>query len=386
MQVKATFSPSTSPRRELPDVRVRRRKGVETRVALGVDDPGLQDELLHFLDRLPEVKVVGAAEDEESLRGVIRDRQPHAVVAAPELVSREGFPPVMAVAARETTDALRSAIRVGARGFYVWPAEREALGRDVVRTHKKARPEPEKNGLVLAVVGARGGAGTTFLATNLAAALSRQHAETVLADFDTVFGDVTPALGIAADAPLPSITDLAAVASELTADHLDRVLQAHPAGFRALFAPQDVSLGAGIDAATVEAIVRALRERFTTTVLHLPRALEESTRSAIQLADEVLVVVTLDVLGIRSARRLLESLRSAGLGGSVRLLVNRTRRGEVVPSDAELVLDAPVACLIPSDRSVERAQNRGELVVGRRGRVARRIDRLAAQLLRERAA
>lgn len=359
---------------------------LETRVVLGVDDAGLQEELLHFLDRLPDVQVVGAADNEHSLRGVVRDRKPHAVIAVPDLLTGEDLPHAMAVAVRETTEALRSAIRAGARGFYVWPAEREALGRDVVRTHAKVRPETTQNGVVYAVVGARGGAGATFLATNLAAALSRRQPETVLADLDPTFGDVTPALGIAADVQLPSISDLAAVARELTNEHLDRVLQEHPAGFRVLLAPQEVRLEPRLEPPTVAAVVQALRERFAITVLHLPRSLDESARSAIELADEVLVVVTLDVLGIRSARRLIDGLRSAGLGDSLRLLVNRTRRGEVVPGDAEAVLGVPIASVLPSDRGVERAQNRGELVVGKRGGVARSIDRLARQLLRRSAA
>lgn len=358
----------------------------ETSVALGIDDPALQEEVLHFLDRLPGVKVVGAAEGLDPLRRLVRDRRPDAVVGVPNLLTGFDGAVGLAVAMSETTEGLRAAMRAGARGFYVWPEEREALGRDLDRAHPVIGAEPAPKGVVVAVLGARGGAGATFLATNLAGALSRTGADTVLADMDPVYGDVAAALGVPAEAPLPSISDLAAVSRELTAEHLDRVLQQHAAGFRVLLAPQQVPADFRVDPATVVATVRALRSRFEATVLHLPRALDESIRSAVELADEVLLVVTLDVLGIRAAKRLIDHLRAHGLGGSCRLVVNRAGRGEVTPQDAELVLETPVACVIGFDRVVDRAQNRGELVAGRRGRLSRRVSRLAAQVLERRAA
>lgn len=358
----------------------------ETTIALGIDDGALQEEVLHFLDRLPEVKVVGAAERAELLQQLVRDGRPDAVVGVPNLLQGLGNVPTLAVSIRESTEALRSALRAGASGFYVWPEEREALGRDVQRANTSDGSEQSERGMVIGVLGARGGAGATFLATNLAGALARGGAETVLADLDLLYGDVSPALGIPPDASLPTISDLAAVARELTSEHLDGVLHEHPGGFRVLFAPREVAPEDRLDPATIVATVKALRERFAVTVLHLPRSLSVSVRSVLELADVVLIVVSLDVVGIRGAKRLIDHLRSFGLRDSLRLVVNRAGRGEVVPQDAKRVLETPIACVIGSDRAVERRQNRGELIVGRRGRVQRRISRLAGQLLDGRAA
>lgn len=353
----------------------------ETSVVLGIDDRGLQEEILHFLDRLPGVKIVGASEGTDSLRRLVRDRRPDVVVGVPENLVGLDSASAVAVALRETTKGLRTAIRVGARGFYVWPEEREALGRDISRVDPVDTTESTEEGTVVAVIGARGGAGATFLATNLAAAFAHGGARTVLADLDPLYGDVAPALGIPPDAALPSVAELAAVSHELTTEHLDRVMHSHPSGFRVLLAPQQAPAETRLDPETVGGLVAALRSRFVAVVLHLPRLVDESVRAAVELADEVVVVVTLDVLGIRAAKRLLDHLRSFGLGRSLRLVVNKAGRGEVVPEDAELVLEAPLACVIGAERGVQRAQNRGELVVGRRRRLSRRITRLAGRLL-----
>jgi pilus assembly protein CpaE len=239
---------------------------------------------------------------------------------------------------------------------------------------------------VIGVVGARGGAGATFLATHLAAALAAAGVATVLADLDVLAADVAPALGMSPDSSHRSVADLLAVSRELSVEHLDSVLHQHAAGFRVLFAPPEVPADTSLDAGMVRSTVRALRDRFQAVVLHLPRTGERSIRSAMELADEVLLVVTLDVLGIRAAKRTIDHLRAVGLGDSFRLVVNRAGRAELIPDDARRVLDVPIASVIGVDRAVQRAQNRGELLTGGRGQASRRIARLAKELLEGKAA
>ena len=357
----------------------------ETSIVLGIEDRGLQEEVLHFLDLLPGAKVVGAAEEADPLRRLARERRPDVVVGVPEVLGDLGPVPKLAVDVRETTDGLRAAIRAGARGFYVWPGDRDALGRDLEAV-RGADTDAGEDGLIVAILGARGGAGATFLATNLAAAFVRSGARTVLADLDTYFGDVGTALGIVPETESPSLMDLVTVSREVSPEHLDRVLHKHADNFHVLLAPATANDVGEMSDETVGGILAGLRSAFAVSVLHLPRVVDARVRSAIELADEVLVVVTLDVLGIRAAKRMIDHLRSVGLGGSLRLVINRARRGEVVPEDAEQVLGVPLACVIGTDRAVPRVQNRGQLVIGMRGPISRRITRLAGGLLNGRAA
>ena len=357
----------------------------ETSIVLGIEDPGLQEEVLHFLDLLPGAKVVGAAEEADPLRRLARERKPDVVVGAPELLVDLGTVPKLAVAVRETTEGLRTAIRAGARGYYVWPADREPLGRDLDAV-RGADTDSGEEGLVVAILGARGGAGATFLATNLAAAFVRSGERTVLADLDPYFGDVGTALGILPEPEAPSLMDLVSVSREVNPEHLDRVLHRHSDDFHVLLAPPDAAEVGELSDETVGGILAGLRSAFAVSILHLPRVIDATVLSAIQLADQVLVVVTLDVLGIRAAKRMIDHLRSVGLGHHLRLVVNRARRGEVVPEDAEEVLGVPLACVIGADRAVGRAQNRGQLVIGTRGPISRRLTRLAGGILNGRAA
>ena len=358
----------------------------ETTIALGITEPGLLEEVLHFLGRVPGVTVVGAAGDRRSLRSLVRQRRPEVVVGAPEQLSGLDSTELVAIATRETTAELRAAIRVGARGFYVWPEERDALGRCIEGMGPPVASEAVVEGKAISVLGARGGAGVTFLSTNLSAAMAKTGDSVVLVDLDPLYGDVATALGISPDASSPSVIELAAISTEITTDHLEGALHTHPSGVRVLLAPSRPAAGSRLNPEDLPGLVSALRSRFSAVVLHLPRTGEEVIRAAVQESDEALLVLTLDVLGIRAARRLIDHLRSHGLGGSLRLVVNKAGRGEIVPGDAELALETPIACVIGADRAVPRAQNRAELVIGRKGGLSRRISRLAGTLLDRRAA
>jgi pilus assembly protein CpaE len=358
----------------------------ETSVVLGLEDPALQEELLHYLDRLPRVRVVGASLDAAGLGRELRARRPDVAVVTPRILGEapglDGAT-VFVVSPRETTEALRLALRAGARGFYLWPEEREALARQAERAHRPRPADRVRPGRVVSVYGPRGGAGVTFLATNLAAACADRDARVALVDLDPSYGDVAAALGVDGNGGTASLADLAPVLDELTPEHVDRTLHAHPRGFRALLAPPEP--GRPLPPSGVAAAARTLRSNFDVVLLHLPRALDETTRAALEESDRILVVVTLDVVGLRDAKRALGFFGAAGVREACRLIVNRAVRGEVVPEDAERVLGLAPEVVIRFDRQVGRALNRGELVAGRQGPAARAIAVLARRVLGEEA-
>lgn len=353
-----------------------------TGVVLGIEDVSLQEEVLHFLDRLPYVRVLGTSDDGRSVSLQVHEHRPDAAVLTPHILatspSLDGAA-ILVVSQQESVAALRASLRAGARGFYRWPEEREELARDAERAVRPTAATPTQPGRVVAVYGGRGGAGVTFLATNLAAAMADRGVQVALVDLDPVFGEVGFTLGIL-DEETPTIADLAAVAEELTDDHLDRVLHPHPRGFRVLLAPHRPMLD-GLKGAAVGAIVRGVRAGFDGAVLHLPRALDPPVLAALEESDEILLVTTLDVLGLRDTCKALAILSQLGLQPRCRLVLNQVTRGEVVPGDAERALGLPAAAVIRVDRSVRRAQNRGELVASRSGRAARGLAALARTLL-----
>ncbi|MGH2740157.1 MAG: AAA family ATPase [Actinomycetota bacterium] len=355
----------------------------ESRVVIGIDDPALQEEVLHFLDRVPEVRVVGAAADSVGLTTALRTLRPDAAVAVPAVVREAAYldgARILALAGKETTEGLRAALDVGAHGFYLWPAERDRLARDALGAGRREEREVVREGRVYAVYGPRGGAGVTFLSTNLAAACARLDADTALMDCDLLHGDVATAIGIEMGDETKTVAELIPLLDELTPEHVGQVLYEHPSGFRALLAPSDMREGVEVEGARLARAADVLRSDFDVVLLHLPRD-PERARPFLEVADAVLVVLTLDVLAFRGARRALSFLDAVGLRTRRFLIVNKAVRGDLAPKDAERALGLVPTAVINEDRLVPRSQDRGTLVATGRGHAARRVGMLARTLV-----
>jgi Flp pilus assembly CpaE family ATPase len=356
------------------------------RIVLGLDSPQLADEVVDFLDRGGRARVVASAASSAALAAAVREHEPDAIVGSTAVIRAAGGAngtPFLALETAETLAALRGAMELGARGFYLWPSERGALADAAAGSAPTKAGPPPRRASVVAVCGPRGGAGATFVATHLAAALARSGAATVLVDADWRFADLTVALGVPDDEPIRTIEDLAPVAGELEVRHLDEVLWGHPAGFRAVLGPMG---GSGVEAASMEAAYRAAIGVAAGTndavVVHCGRGIDDVTRAVLSMADRIVMVLTLDVLSFRGARRAFEALDSLGLAQRVGIVINRAARAELTPKDAERAFGSAPLAVVPEDRKVGTAQNRGHLLRGRR-RSVRAIERLAVRVVRD---
>lgn len=350
----------------------------ETTVVLGLHDEAMQEGLLRQLEPVAGLRVVAAASEPHAVGSAVARLSPDAVVASPESLGNGasfGRAALLVVDERETTAALRAALAAGARGFYLWPEERQALVADLARLGGSRRTGPTAR--VVSVFAPRGGAGGTFLATHLAAACA-ERSRVVLADLDLHFAGVTTALGLPGNGDARTILDLSG-----TSEDLGAVLRAHPRGFRVLQAPSHPPMEGGLGPDGVRGLIPSLREQGDLVLLHLPRSLDPATVAAMEASDLVLLVVTLDVLAFRDAARTMEALAARDLTDRCRLVINRARRGDVVPEDAERVFGLRPVVTIPADAAVPRAQDRGQVLVGGRSRAARRVSELARSLLED---
>jgi Flp pilus assembly CpaE family ATPase len=345
------------------------------RVVLAVDEHDVAEEVMHFLDRAGVADVVATAVDERQLAEAVRQLQPDAVVASPSLL-RRGVPsagrPVLAVDTRESVGSLRAAIRAGAEGFFLWPQEREELAAASRRTAIAASPSGD-GGRLIAVLGSRGGAGTTFLATHLAAAYARKARDCVLVDLDVLFDDLGVALGIPVDAPVPTLVDLLSDDGVISTE---RRPWTHPAGFRVI--PGSASPALDVpDPEDVMAVIDATTRASDVVVAHLPRFVTPVARAVVARADEVVVVLSLDVASFRAAKRAVEAF---DIQERCRFVVNRAARADVAVADVQRVFGREAVGVVPASGAVRTAQDRGALLPAR-GRVARAVDRIAVALV-----
>jgi len=350
------------------------------RIVLALEAPEVAEEVMHFLDRSGRARVVATAGDERQLAEAVRQLEPDAVVAEPGMLGgKKGTGVVLALDTRESVTSLRTAIRAGASGYFLWPKEREELLGAAAAAVRRAS-ETARRGMVVAVHGGRGGAGVTFVSTHLAAAFARRGSA-VLLDADPVFGDVAPALGAPAgdDAePVHTFADAASLGEDLGPEQFKGALWRHTSEVDVLLPPSPEE-AARLGPADIRLVTDAAAGIADAVVVHLPRALAPMTLSGAETADRLLEVLTLDVVSFRATSRAMEAFSPLHLEGRVAFVVNRVARSEITPGDVRRVFGEPALAVLPLDRAVRSSQERGRLLPAR-GRMARKFDRLAAAL------
>lgn len=374
-------------RPNLHSVRALRR----SHVAVAIDDLAFHHEVLDFLHRHPRIHLAATATTAAGASDLAARGDLDVLVCCPGLARQlsgaavarrlNGEAPRLVVVAEEmTVPILREAIDVAAEAVLEWPEERAELA-DVVTATAVARFEPPRpRGRVVAVYGARGGAGTTFVAAHLAAVSSDLGLDTVLVDVDPVHAELCVALGYASETGARTIADLVAVADELSPEHVEDALLRHERGFGVLLSGP-LEADTGVSHALYAGATALLATSHEVVVAHVSRAGGDAAHSMLRMADDVVIVATPDLFSLYGARAVIATLGAADARERCHVVLNRRTTGEVTAADFHRVLGIEAAAHIRFDARVPRAQDRGELLRPRRGKAVRDVRSLALSLL-----
>jgi MinD-like ATPase involved in chromosome partitioning or flagellar assembly/CheY-like chemotaxis protein len=239
-------------------------------------------------------------------------------------------------------------------------------------------------GRVIAVMAGKGGSGKTITATNLAVSLTFAGGQdrTVVVDADLQFGDV--ALMLQLD-PVRTIVDAARDLDGLSEPRLDALLQRHESGLRVLPAPLHPTSSRELPAKHVVQVVERLAGMFDYVVVDTAPIFDESLITVLEHADDVLVVVDMDLPSVKNAKIALDALRTASFPMErVHLVVNRVNsKARLDLVELERSLGLRVAGSIPSDRLIPQSVNEGvpAVALAPRSRVAKSFNELAELFL-----
>ncbi|MDX6693505.1 MAG: pilus assembly protein CpaE [Blastocatellia bacterium] len=255
---------------------------------------------------------------------------------------------VISAARDSSPDLILRSMRAGAREFLRLPVSRDELKTVLDRTAEFCSVQtdaPKKKGRMIAVFSSKGGCGTSFIATNLAAAT---RASTVLVDLNLQAGDLPLFLGVE---PKYSIADLVENRARLDDELLARYITPHSSNLSLLAAPKEADSADDIEPEHVFEALEKLRERYEYLVLDPQHTFDAITLAALDQADDIVLVLTLDIPAIRSAQRSLEIFDRLGYARSkVRIIVNRwSKQIDVDLQQVERYLHEKVAGYVTSD-------------------------------------
>ncbi|MCL6564691.1 MAG: P-loop NTPase, partial [Firmicutes bacterium] len=242
-------------------------------------------------------------------------------------------------------EAFRRALAAGAEEYVreeAWEAELPAVFERLL-----AARQPERHPVV-AVFSPKGGVGKSTIASNLACAAAERIGEGVaLVDLDLQFGDLSTLLGVE---PRATVADVVRLPT-LTFDGVQRMLAPiDKTDVQLLASPVNPLEAEEVEPEQAVALLEVLRRRFQAVIVDTALGYTDVNVAALDVADLILLVLTPDVVTVRSVVRTLD-LFDQGFQyprEKIRLLVNRDGSG-LSRQEIEEALGRPIDFGVPSD-------------------------------------
>lgn len=302
------------------------------------------------------------------------DRLPREIGEARRLLPATG---IVIVARALDPKAMLEAMRLGVSEWVAEPMVSDEIDA-AVRRVARAVTKPLM-GRAVAVLGAKGGVGSTTVAVNLATALRQASGRpTLLMDLHLAHGDAAVFMGVE---PRFSVLDALENIHRLDETYLKGLVVGTAAG-PDLLASSNRALQGGIEAMRVRSLIEFATTAYRHVVLDCPRA-DATMVEAIDAASTVVVVANQELATLRSASRIAADLRMRCGPDRVKLAISRfDPQSDISRADVERVLGGPVKYVFPSDyRAAVAALNRGEpLLLQNHSRLADALDVCAREI------
>jgi pilus assembly protein CpaE len=318
---------------------------------------------------------------EESYDAVLvdLDSDPAFALELVEAIGANGRATVMVYSGSTDPDLLVRCMQAGAREFLTYPFAQEVVEEALVRAAVRRPVMPSVSrptGKLLAVLAAKGGAGATMLACNLAVALAQQKDQkTLLVDLDLPLGGAALNLGLVAQ--FSTIDALEAV-DRMDARFLMQLLVQHSSGVWLLAAPGRFA-HCKIESNAIEKLIRVARQEFDNVVLDLGSKLDVLETAVYREATAIYLVTQASIPELRNSNRLISQF-FAGPLPRLEIVINRYEPRSLGVSEEEInkALTKPAQWKIPNDyASVQKMQIRATPLVLEDSAITRQIKKMA---------
>jgi Flp pilus assembly CpaE family ATPase len=324
---------------------------------------------------LPEcegIEVAGEAGSVAELLPLAERTRPHVILLgfpageeqAADLLGALGslqFNPGIIVAAHENDpEAIRTVIRLQARDFLPATCAPDDLQKAVNRVYASVLEENrDRTGILLALWGCRGGAGTTSLALTLAGAARRRGIKAAVADGDIALGDSAFLMNTR---PALTWVDWARDNGSGERD-INRYLVTTEEGFSILAAPKSPAQAELIRPKAVSEALELLLKSHDLVIADLHRGFDEITLHIAEQAQRLWLVTDASLSGVKDISLLWNLLDQLRLVHEERAsVINRVNKGNAQTA-AKLASLYKGAAIIPEEPGLDRAWESGRTPV-----------------------
>jgi pilus assembly protein CpaE len=279
----------------------------------------------------------------------------------------------------------RELMRRGVSEYLVPPFNALQMVRTVTSLY--ADPSAPFVGRQIAFCGAKGGAGASTIAHNVAYSITeRLQTGAVLVDLDLPFG--TAGLDFNQD-PLQGVADALNQPDRLDPVLMDRMMARCTERLSLFAAPANLDTDYDIASEAYDEVTQKIRGAAPFVVLDLPHMWTAWTRKILLTSDDLVIVATPDLASLRNAKNMVDLVRRARPNDAPpRLVLNQVGvpgRPEIPVKDFGEALGLTPSLALPWDPKLfGQAANNGQMLaeVSARAKASEGLDALAQQIAR----
>lgn len=342
------------------------------KVRLQIQDQDIQQEFVRVISSLGEFDIYTAGESgiADLLILQLGDRPEEGILQAKQAINSGSVKNVFLTSKIIKPEILIEAIRVGAKEFFPQPLNIEDVKRALARITEKQPAKAvvkdeatKKKGLLINIIGSKGGIGTTTVAVNLATSLAGidRGISVALIDMNLHFGDIPMFLGIDC---IFDWVEVAKNAYRLDSSYLMDVMSLHRSGVRVLPSPVKVLDAHLVTPTIVEILLTQLKSMFDFVVIDSGLSMDEISRTVVRLSDNQIIVTLLSLPCLINVKRIQDTFHNLGYPAeeSVKILVNRQQKhSDISIEQAEKSLKKKILWCFPNDYQATMSSiNRGE--------------------------
>ncbi|MEO6840005.1 MAG: AAA family ATPase [Bradyrhizobium sp.] len=277
----------------------------------------------------------------------------------------------------------RELVRRGVNDYAIGPVQTIDVVRSICSLFSAS--EAVTAGRIIAVVGAKGGVGSSTVAHNVAWAIARDLAlDSVVIDLDLAFG--TAGLNYNQD-PLQGIANAVFSPDRLDTAVVDRLLTKRTEHLSLLASPASLEQVYDFGTDAFDSIFDTLRMTTPCIVLDIPHQWSGWTRRALVGADDILIVAEPDLANLRNTKNMLNLLKASRPNDRMPLYclnqVGMPKRPEIdARGFAKTVESQPIASIPFDSRMFGMAANNGQMIaeISANHRIAKTFLEVARRL------
>ena len=362
-------------------------------------DGDTRDRIKEMFGKMPRFRIIGETADPSTGLELILKAKPDIVImdlypspdnslrTAEKITQAIPDATIFMMSLHGDRDMIIRAMRAGAREFLVKPLSDQDIvdaAKTIIRLQARKHSEGGRGGKIITVFGAKGGVGTTTLASNISVNLSEHTGRSaVLIDMNLQFGNAALFLNLK---PKYSIIDVASHLDNLDPIVLRDSLPRHSSGVRLLAGPARIEDTEKLTTSHFEAIIDIMRTIFDYIVIDTGSVFDDFTLTALDESDKIVTVFTADIPAIYNTKRCIDLFKRMEFKkDKVHLVVNRhDSHSPISIKDLEKAVKYPVFWSIPHQDFVTAVSsvNQGVPLTTKnpKAKVSQSILKLAMQL------